>query len=328
MRCFSMAQDAANSNPPTPPVLMKKPPNVNFDPKSKSSPFFGLKPLPKEVVLSSRTEEVEPDEDNDEDDYTEDVDDDQWFDVSERLKAMNVPAIPLPERLHVSVLDKNDGTIVGSIYLNPIVFGQGNIRVDILHRVVQYQRAKKRGKRKHLTKTISTRSGSGRKVRPQKGGGTARAGHSRPPHWRGGARAHGPKGVIQDYTQKLNKKIRKLGMVHALSQKLMERNLVVLNDFLMDSHKTKDLGNFLLEHFKVGGRAGTSAILCDHVEDETADAYRHLPLKLTVAAGNLSKIKVLHPQYLNVFDLLKYEKIIVTVGGIERLESIFKDAAY
>jgi len=138
-----MAQEAANSNPPSPPVLMKKPPNVNFDPKSKSSPFFGLKPLPKEVVLSSRTEEVEPDEDNDEDDYTEDVDDDQWFDVSERLKAMNVPAIPLPERLHVSVLDKNDGTIVGSIYLNPIVFGQGNIRVDILHRVVQYQRAKK-----------------------------------------------------------------------------------------------------------------------------------------------------------------------------------------
>jgi large subunit ribosomal protein L4 len=326
---------------------VKKPPNIKFDPRSKSSPFFGLTPVtvkqedkdhPIDVAEGTTQYQQPQQEEEEHDDYEaddfddDDEDDDFWFDVSAKLYPQLIPIIPLPERLHVKVLDKTDASLVGTLHLHPIVFGQADIRVDILHNVVQYQRAKKRGKRKALAKTISTVSGSGRKMRPQKGGGTARAGHKRPPHWKGGARAHGPKGIIHDYTQSLNKKVRKLGMVHALSQKLQEQNLIVVNDFMLDSHKTKDLGAFLMDHFKVGGRFGTSAILCDHVvedtDEKTKETFRNMPIKLTVAAGNLSKVKVLHQQYLNVYDLLKYEKLILTVGAIQMLEERLKNAAY
>jgi large subunit ribosomal protein L4 len=328
---------------------VKKPPNIKFDPRSKSSPFFGLTPVtvkqqePTGVAEATtqhqqqQQQQEEDYEDYDQDDFdTHDDDDDFWFDVSAKLYPQLIPIIPLPERLHVNVLDKIDASLVGTLHLHPIVFGQADIRVDIMHRVVQYQRAKKRGRRTALAKTIATVSGSGRKVRPQKGGGTSRAGHRRPPHWKGGARAHGPKGIIHDYTQSLNKKVRKLGMVHALSQKLQEQNLIVVNDFMLDSHRTKDLGAFLMDHFKVGGRLGTSAILCDYVHkdtnentnEDTNETFQDLPIKLIVAAGNLSKVKVLHQQYLNVFDLLKYEKLILTVGAIEMLEKRFKNATY
>ena len=333
------------------PIIVKKPPNVKFDPRSKASPFYGLTPIVRNAdrsatpvatpivsedgeTLNTHKEKMddETETDNDDDmnsDDDDDMDDEAvWFEVSAKIDAKLIEPIPLPERLHVNVLDKQDASLVGTLHLNPIVFGQHEIRIDILKRVVQYQRNKKRGRRKHLTKTIATKSGSGRKVRKQKGGGMARAGHSRPPHWRGGARAHGPKGSVQDYTTQLNKKIRALGMVHALSQKLKERNVIVLNDLMLETHKTKDLASFLLNQCQVGGRLGKSAILCDHVEEESSEVFRNLPIKLSVATGNLSKTKVLHPHYLNVYDLLKYEKLIVTVGGIQSLEKRFKDAAY
>lgn len=77
------------------------------------------------------------------------------------------------------------------------------------------------------SKRIGEVRGSGKKMRPQKGGGTARAGHKRPPHWRGGARAHGPK--PRDWSYKLNKKERQLGLCVALSAKAAEGNLHVVD---------------------------------------------------------------------------------------------------
>jgi hypothetical protein len=165
--------------------------------------------------------------DDDEDYEDEDEEEEQWFDIKSRVEPLR--AIPMPERLHVDIhqfyippsggtgsesesLGASDAadadaeeesesntitatpttTKIGTIHLSKDIFGCYPIRTDILIRVVQYQRNKKRGKRyPAYSKTISEVSGSGRKVRPQKGGGTARAGHKRPPHWRGGAKAHG-----------------------------------------------------------------------------------------------------------------------------------------
>ena len=94
-------------------------------------------------------------------------------------------------------------------------------------------------------------------MRQQKGLGMTRAGHkhpAHPAHWRGGAKAHAPKGWIQNYETKLNKKVRKLGLKHALSQKLLEGNLTVLNDLqTLESHKTKTLIS-QLDQFDIGGR--------------------------------------------------------------------------
>ena len=96
----------------------------------------------------------------------------------------------------------------------------------------------------------------------------ARAGHSRPPHWKGGAKAHGPRGSIQDYANcKLNKKTKRLALAHVLSQKLKEGNLILLNDLSVPSHKTKELAT-ILEQWNIGGRQGTTAYICDHVNDD------------------------------------------------------------
>ncbi|EED93627.1 RM4, ribosomal protein 4, partial [Thalassiosira pseudonana CCMP1335] len=196
---------------------------------------------------------------------------------------------------------------LGSIHLSAHTFGCDPIRVDILHRCVVYQRNKRRGKRNAgaRTKTIHEVSGSGRKVRNQKGGGVARAGHSRPAHWRGGAKAHGPKGSVQDYTTKLNKKVRKMGVRHALSQKLLEGNLIVMGDLNAKSHKTKELEE-ALGRFGIAGKKGT--------------VYGGLNVNLKVASGNLFKVKVMNQLGTNVYDLLKHEKLVLSLSAVKALE--------
>ena len=333
---------------------MKLPPNLKIDPRSKLAPliikgsswnsndevpneendFKNLQSFKEEAshrgnVVSEQQTTTTTSEDNDNNydndhDLMNDNDDDFWLESSTPRYV-----IPLPERLHVSVYDKTDfRTIVGSIHLASSVFGQDPIRVDLIKRVVQYQRNKKRGKRyPALTKTVSTVSGSGKKVRPQKGGGTARAGHKRPAHWRGGAKAHGPKGKIQDYETKLNKHTRRLGLIHALSQKLKEGNLMVMNDFNMDTHKTRQLAR-TLSHVGLSGANGSSAYIVDWADNDDPLVSRNLPLNLAVGAGNLPRVKVSTQLFTNVYDLLKHEKLILSLGAIQALEARLSEIAY
>lgn len=255
---------------------------------------------------------------DDEDDY-----DGVLYDLSTKP---DVPrAIPLPQRLHVQIMDLRTGESVGTIHLSERTFGCDPVRVDILHRVVVWQRNKKRGKRNAgaRTKTISEVSGSGRKVRPQKGSGRARAGHSRPAHWRGGAKAHGPKGRIQDYTTKLNKKVRKMGVRHALSQKLKEGNLIVTSDMNAPTHKTKVLDQ-MLEKFGVAGKKGATALMIDDANPKEAEneasVYGGLNVNLKVASGNLYKVKVLNQLGCNVYDMLKFQKLFLSLAAVRTLE--------
>jgi large subunit ribosomal protein L4 len=327
--CFSSAAAPQQTR-------IQLPPNLKIDPKSKSSPFFVH--VDKDLDPEEDGDDDDDDDDDDEVDndiissdeqeldddfYEEEVDDNVWFEPPTPLYA-----IPLPERLHVDVIDKSNlSTTIGDFYLSPILFGQEPIRTDLVQRVVQYQRNKKRGKRNAITKTISEVSGSGKKVRPQKGGGTSRAGHRRPAHWRGGAKAHGPKGKIQDYTSKLNKHTRQLGLLHALSQKLKEGNLMVVNDFMVDSHKTKDLAT-VLTNIGLSGDEGESAFLIDWADNDDPKVFRNLPLHLAVASGNLQRIKVSTQDYINVYDIVKHEKLILTLSAITALEARLGKVAY
>ena len=267
------------------------------------------------------------DEDHDEYDSEEDEEEDEeeervLFDLS---TMQDVPrAIPLPQRLHVSVIDIKSAEEVGTFHLSPQTFGCSPVRVDILQRCVVWQRNKKRGRRNPgaITKTINTKRGSGRKVRPQKGGGQARAGHRRPPHWRGGAKAHGPKGKVQDYTTKLNKKVRKMGVRHALSQKLLEGNLIVTSDLASPSHKTRVL-NEMLDRFDVG-KGADSALFIDDAKPEDAEdestVYGGVDVNLRVASGNIQRIKVLNQMACNVYDMLKYKKLFLSLSAVASLE--------
>lgn len=168
----------------------------------------------------------------------------------------------------------------------------------------------------------------------------ARAGHSRPAHWRGGAKAHGPKGSVQDYTTKLNKKVRKMGVRHALSQKLLEGNLIVMGDLNAKSHKTKELEE-ALGRFGIAGKKGSTSLIVDDARegedatkdyDETGDdgsssddaagaaVYGGLNVNLKVASGNLFKVKVMNQLGTNVYDLLKHEKLVLSLSAVKALE--------
>jgi large subunit ribosomal protein L4 len=282
-------------------------------------------------VASAGGEAAEDEDDDDEVDGDDDEDDDEdeeriLYDLSTRP---DVPrAVPLPQRLRVPVLDLKTGEEVGTIHLSDRTFGNDPVRVDILHRVVVWQRNKKRGRRNAgaRTKTIHEVSGSGRKVRPQKGGGQARAGHSRPAHWRGGAKAHGPKGRVQDYTTKLNKKVRKMGVRHALSQKLKEGNLIVTSDMAVPTHKTGELDAMLGRLGISGGkkRGSANALFVDDASpsdyEDGSRVYGRLDVNFKVASGNLQKVKILNQMGCNVYDMLKFRKLVLSLAAVRSLE--------
>lgn len=320
------------------------PPNLTIDRRSSASPFAGLEVWsPSDSASDSEpiddidsdgddtaaAQDIEQDIEEDDEDYEDDDEDDEGTYYSLANQAEPLYATPLPERLHVPVIDFKSASESGSIHLSPDVFGQDPIRTDILHRCVIYHRNKKRGRRNGgaRTKTIGEKSGSGKKMRNQKGGGIARAGHKRPAHWRGGAKAHGPKGSVQNYETKLNKKVRKLGLRMALSQKLKEGNLILVNGFGdVGTYKTKVLAEALANLAGVGGKEGFSGYIVDHVEDDVDDeealitSLEGCDINLKVGCANIMRTKVTNQRNVNVYDLLKYEKVIMSLSALEQLE--------
>jgi large subunit ribosomal protein L4 len=258
---------------------------------------------------------------------------DDYVDVTKDLDAPRY-VVPLPDRLKTDIHYGLDGSVTGSLWLDPSVFGIDPIRVDLIKQSVDYIRNKIRGRRKAKSKTISEKSGSGRKVRQQKGTGRARAGHSRPAHWRGGAKAHGPKNATDYGNVKMNKKARRLAMVSTLSQKLKEGNLIVIDNLHLESHKTSQWSALLESAFGIG-KEGSSALILDHYyEPEQADgddsstshaSYNGVPINLWVASSNLYKIKVANQRFMNIYDILKKDKLVLTLGALEQMESRWKD---
>lgn len=318
----SSAQRLLSSSVAAAPSSRVVPPNLRFDPRSSFAPKAPTK------VVSIR--------DDDDENYEEEVDDD----LDEKLSRLPKPelryAVPLPDRLNVSVhtLFSSNDTKVGTLWLEESVFGRDPIRIDLLKRSVDYYRNKLRGVRKAVTKTISQVSGSGRKLRNQKGQGRARVGHSRPAHFRGGAKAHGPKNVTDYGATKLNKRVRKLALTHALSQKLKEGNLIVVDQLhALPTHKTKELVR-LLAPFGIAGSSAdnvSTALLLDHyypstqTQDEQPVSYQGVPIHLWVASNNIPKLTVGNDNLANVYSILKHEKLVLTLDALQKIEGRLKD---
>eukprot|EP00586_Coscinodiscus_wailesii_P016902 CAMPEP_0172509992 /NCGR_PEP_ID=MMETSP1066-20121228/225294_1 /TAXON_ID=671091 /ORGANISM="Coscinodiscus wailesii, Strain CCMP2513" /LENGTH=387 /DNA_ID=CAMNT_0013288773 /DNA_START=45 /DNA_END=1208 /DNA_ORIENTATION=+ len=296
------------------------PPNLKFDPECVSTPYYGI----EEIHLPAADNDDDDNKDANETPRVDTTTTPRHFDATTRPKPPT--AIPLPHRLKVPILDFSPTVTappveIGTIHLSPTLFGRDPVRTDLIHRVIIYQRNKKRGKRTAKTKNISEVSGSGRKVRPQKGQGRARAGHKRPPHWRGGARAHGPRGIVQDYTTKLNKKVRRAGLCHALSQKLLEGNLFVVGTLEVGTYKTKEVGA-IFDAFDVSGKYGTSCYVLDEVvqEEEEKESVAGVHAYVKVGARNLPNVKVVNQIAANVYDIIKHEKIIISLSALTALE--------
>ena len=341
-RCFSST--ASQTRDETPLIV---PPNLIFDPTSSFAPVIDNDINDNDNDYdddNDNEDDIDKELDNEEEEYVDDDDDDEsgaWTMPLTRTKFV----IPLPDRLHVNVhslVSSSQNTTVGTLPLHPNVFGHDDIRIDLITQAVNYIRAKRRGRRNGgaITKTISTVSGSTRKLRPQKGMGRARVGHGRPPHFRGGAKAHGPKGAIQNYGNiKLNKQMKRLALRHTLSQKLIEGNLLLLDHlYELPTHKTKELVQ-LLEPFQIGTKDGTTALILDHYypqrqRDDTTDtdttstptarSYRGVPVNFWVASANLYKLTVGNTHAANVYDILKHEKLVLTLSALEQLEARLK----
>ena len=208
--------------------------------------------------------------------------------------SMSSPTLELP------IQNFHDNQISGNTQLNHKIFAHP-IRRDLVHRVVKWQLAKRR-QGTHKQKNISEVSGSGRKPWKQKGTGKARAGHRRPPHWRGGARAF-PK-VPRDYSFKLQKKVRNQGLKSALSAKVLEGAIHVVDVTSMNTHKTAALVSWLAE------REIDSALIVDG--DETND-------NLNLAASNIPRVRMMPQRAANVYDIVQKRDLILTTEGLKEL---------
>jgi large subunit ribosomal protein L4 len=312
------------------------PPNLTFDHRSSFAPKDRqvLVPPPKaNSIPTTEEDDVEVSEDDDENE-DEDDEDDEDIDFTEDLDHEPRHVVPLPDRLKADIRHGLDGSVAGTLWLDPSVFGVDTIRVDLIKQSVDYIRNKIRGRRKAKSKTIGEVSGSGRKVRQQKGSGKARAGHSRPAHWRGGAKAHGPKNTKDYGNCKMNKKTRRLAMASTLSQKLKEGNLIVVDNLLLDSHKTGQWASLLETTYGIG-KEGSSALILDHYyepreKDQESDgkfhaSYKGVAINLWVASGNIYKTKVANTRFANVYDILRKEKLIITLSALEQIESRWKN---
>ena len=207
---------------------------------------------------------------------------------------------PAPKQVWLKSLETGEKLAI--VELHDFVFGV-RPRIDVVHRVVVWQRAKKRAGTAKVKDRSEVRGG-GKKPWRQKGLGKARHGSIRSPIWRGGGVVHGPRGPVSyDYT--LPKKIRRLGLRSALSVKLSQGDLHIVDSLQLSSHKTKD---FLVLLEKQNWK---SVLFVDGGDvDET----------MCRASANLQTVDVLPSRGLNVYSILLRNTLVLTLGAVRMLE--------
>lgn len=193
-----------------------------------------------------------------------------------------------------------DNKEVGKADLNKDIFA-AEFRSDILARVVDWQRAGARSGC-HKTKQRSEIKGTTKKVYKQKGTGQARHGSKKAPIYVGGGIVFGP--VVRSHAYKLNKKVRKLALRVALSLKLKEKSFIVLDNVNVESEKTADLSK------KIKNFDSKSVLIIDSTVNE----------KLKLSSRNLKNVDVLPVEGMNVYDILKHEKLLMTVDALKDVE--------
>jgi large subunit ribosomal protein L4 len=204
--------------------------------------------------------------------------------------------------MQIDITTLDQGTAPGSLGSTelPDEFFAQKPRGDILARVVHWQLSKRRAGT-HKTKGMGEVSGTTKKPYRQKGTGNARQGSLRAPQFRTGGRVHGP--VVRSHEYRLNKKVRRLGLICALSQKAAEGKLVVL-DAAACGAKTGELAK------KLKALGWRSALIVDHVVDQG----------LLLASRNLHKFDVLPTRGANVYDILNHDVLAITVAGLSGLK--------
>jgi len=198
-----------------------------------------------------------------------------------------------------------EGSAVGSVELSDAIFGL-EPRQDLIQRYVLWQLAKRQAGT-HKTKGRAEIWRTGKKLYKQKGSGNARHGSARVAQFRGGGRAFGP--VVRSHAHDLPKKVRQLALKHALSAKFRDGGIMVVDHANAAEPKTK----VLLEGFARLG-LGNALIIDGAAVNEN----------FAMAARNIPNIDVLPIQGINVYDILRREKLVLTKAAVDALQARFK----
>ncbi|MCI8669577.1 MAG: 50S ribosomal protein L4 [Lachnospiraceae bacterium] len=196
-----------------------------------------------------------------------------------------------------------EGSQVGDIELNDAVFGV-EVNEHLVHMAVVSQLANKRqGTQK--AKTRSEVSGGGRKPWRQKGTGHARQGSTRAPQWTGGGVVFAP--TPRDYTIKLNKKERRLALKSVLTSRVQENKFIVVDSIKMDEIKTKTFAN-ALNNLKI-----KKALVVLNENDQN----------VVMSAKNIPSIKTALTNTINVYDILKYDTVVIDKAAVATIEEVY-----
>ena len=195
-----------------------------------------------------------------------------------------------------------EGKEVGKIDLSDAVFGV-EVNEHLVHMAVVNQLANNR-QGTQSAKTRSEVSGGGRKPWRQKGTGHARQGSTRAPQWTGGGIVFAPK--PRDYSFKMNKKEKRIALLSALSSKVAESKIVVLDEFKLDEIKTKKFVE-VMNNLKV-----ENALVVLEGENKN----------VVLSGRNIPSVKVTATNEINTYDVLKYTTLVVTKAAVEKLEEV------
>jgi large subunit ribosomal protein L4 len=197
---------------------------------------------------------------------------------------------------------------VGEVSLSDAVFGV-ELNESLIHAAVRnYQANGRRGT--SATKTRGNVSGSGRKLWKQKGTGRARIASLRSPLWKGGGNVHGPQ--PRDWSYQMPKKMRRGALRSALSERLREGNLIVVDEFGLSSPKTKE---FI-------GVIGTLGLIENNKRAKTLIVDSLDNANLVLSSRNVEKTKVTNSYGLNIYDLVYHDKLLISKAAIEELNNL------
>ncbi len=209
--------------------------------------------------------------------------------------------------MEVAIYKINGAKTERKVKLNKAVFGIAPNDHAIYLDVKQFMANNRQGT--HATLEVSMLSGSTRKLHRQKGTGGSRKGSIKNPIFRGGARTFGPQ--PRDYYFKLNKKLKRLARISALSYKAKENGLTIVEDFSFDTPKTKNFIE-LLKNFEVEGK---NILLITNEADQN----------LVLSARNLEKVKVMNAADLNTYEILKAARLLITESSLKEIEKVSKN---
>ena len=196
-----------------------------------------------------------------------------------------------------------EGKEVGSLELNDAIFGV-EVNEHLVHMAVVSQLANNR-QGTQSAKTRSEVSGGGKKPWRQKGTGHARQGSTRSPQWTGGGVVFAPK--PRDYSFKMNKKERRIALLSALTSRVNEKKIVVLDDFKLDEIKTKKFSE-VMSNLKLN-----KALVVLNDNDQN----------VILSSRNIPTVKVSLTNTINTYDILKYDTLVVTKAAVATIEEVY-----